>query len=329
MSGGRLRRLWRVRSPVKCPLMVPDLTGADMRAVGDVDQWLRMWAAEAVLGDDDGFLCCEHNFYLYDHPDRGILMVPWDFDDVMDVAPHSSDPIVGYGEGLFQQQHVLLALADPSLRAAFVEEVAAMNALMDPAALSADIDTWNAQIEGAVLEDQHRTWGLEERVQTLDRMRRWIRDRHAFIDAWVACERGSPVDADGDGLDSCSDLDDGHPVGPEICNGRDDDNNGRIDDDPACDDCARRDMDERHLLFCSLPRTQAEAAAHCAERGGSLATLPDTESAYMAFFYAWPYTEPWWIAGGSRGLCRAWDEGRFTTVDVECGSAHPSICSLP
>ena len=114
-------------------------------------------------------------------------MVPWDFDDVMYVAPHSSDPIVGYGEGLFRQQHVLLAMADPSLRAAFVEEVAAMNALMDPAALTADIDTWNAQIEGAVLEDQHHTWGLEERGQTLDRMKRWIRDRHAFIDAWVAC----------------------------------------------------------------------------------------------------------------------------------------------
>jgi hypothetical protein len=304
---------------------------ADMEALGDVAQWTRMWAAETVLGDDDGFVCCQHNFYIYAHPTRGLLMIPWDFDDVMDVAPHTSDLIDGYGFGLglYQQQHFMLAMADPTWRAAYVTEVEAMNALLAGDAVGATIDTFDAQIADAVAADSLHTWGYEERIETVDRMKRWVVARHEYVDAWVACERGSPVDADNDGLDSCSDLDDGTPVSDETCNGHDDDNNGRIDDAPECNDCARRDMDERHFLFCSQPRTWDEAATNCADHGAQLATLDDNESYYMAFFYAWPYTEPWWLDGQRSGECLGWDEAAFNFVYTDCDAPHPSICRLP
>ena len=49
---------------------------ATLEGLGELSEWELAWAAEMVVGDDDGYWCCAHNFYLYEHPTRGVLFVP-------------------------------------------------------------------------------------------------------------------------------------------------------------------------------------------------------------------------------------------------------------
>lgn len=310
-----------------------------LAALGDLDNWVKAWAAEAVLGSDDGYWCCDHNYYLYEHPTRGILFVPWDLDDTFDVMRYDADPVSGYDAGraigLFAQPHFSVLANDPVWGPKYVDAVAALNDAMEPEATIADIDAWEAQIADALLADPHRSIGWEEHVASMERMRAWVRARHAYLDSWVACQRGSTADADGDGSPVCVDVDDtdatNHPAATETCNGIDDDANGWIDDDASCDDCVRHDFDssgrDRHFLFCRWPRDNVEAEANCQARGGTLTGPETTGEFYVYFFYTWPVREAWWTAaGGSTGRCSAWDEASFANVAVPCAEEHPSVC---
>lgn len=320
-TGADIARMYRTTDP------------AELAELGDLAEWQLEWAAEAVLGDDDGYWCCAHNFYLYEHPTRGILFVPWDLDDAFDVQGYDVDPVNGYYDGLFHQPQFDALANDPEWGPRYVEAVATMNAAMDPEVVIADIDAWQAQVTEALEADPNRSFGLEEHETATERMRAWVRARHAFLDSWVSCQQGGTEDADGDGAVVCQDPDDGDAgVGPgatETCNGVDDDADGWIDDDPACDDCARHDLDDRHFLFCRWPRTNADAEANCNDRGGSLTGPESTGEFYMYFFYTWPIREEWWTAAGSGARCTAWDEATFSSTTVSCTEEHPSVCEVP
>ncbi len=319
-----------------------------LAALGDLDNWITAWAAEAVLGDDDGYWCCDHNYYLYEHPTRGILFVPWDLDDTFDVQGYDVDPVDGYAAGaaigLFRQPHFRALANDPVWGPKYVDAVAAMNEAMDPVTTIADIDAWEAQVADALQADPHRSIGWEEHVASTERMRAWVRARHAYLDSWVACQRGSTDDLDGDGAPVCLDPDDTdarvHPAAVEACNGVDDDADGWIDDlavdgASACDDCVRHDFvstdgGDRHFLFCRWPRTNAEAEANCQARAGTLTGPQSTGEYYAYFFYTWPVREAWWTAPSSGGArCAAWDEATFSDTVVPCAEAHPSVCAIP
>ena len=313
-----------------------------LSTLGNVEQWLYAWAAEAVLGDDDGYWCCNHNFYVYEHPTQGLLFVDWDLDDAFDVQGYDVDPISGYPEGgalgLFQQPHFLSLVNDPIWGPKYVDAVEALNNAMDPAITVADIDAWEAQVGDALLTDPNRSVGWEEHVTGTERMRDWVYARHAFITSWVACQRGGDgalEDADGDGASVCTDPDDNnssvHPGAVETCNGVDDDADGWIDDGlgASCDDCIRHDFDDRNFLFCREPRTNADAEANCAARGGTLTEYQSTGEYYVYFFYTWPVLEPWWTGTSGTALCSAWDESTFSEGLVRCSEAHPSICAVP
>jgi hypothetical protein len=304
-------------------------TVAEMEATGNVDQWTRAWAAETVLGDADGYVCCAHNFYLYEHPEEGVLFIPWDFDDTLEVTEYDDDPVLGYESWPFSQPHFVTVLDDPAYRAGYVDHIEALNAAMDPALMRAQVAAWDAQVSPAVALDENRTWGDEERASTLLRLDRWFQARHDSLDTWVSCARGAPVDNDGDGLDSCADRDDTTPTAEESCNGIDDDSDSAIDELAECDDCIRHDLDDVHLLMCRWPRTATEAQEACEARGGTLADLDSTEAIYMTFFWTWPDDEPWWLAGERGGDCYSWDEASFQFAWTPCEESHPSVCALP
>lgn len=321
-DGSAITRLWSTANV------------AALEPLGDLGQWEREWAAEAVLGDDDGYWCCDHNFYLYEHPTDGIMFVPWDFDDNFDVQPYDADPIRGYYSGLFQQAQFIAVTADATWGPRYIDQLEDLNAAMDPAAVLADMDAWLAPLEDPLFNDPHRSIGWEEHVTSVERMRAWIPARHAYLDSWIACNRGGTADADGDGAAVCVDPNDRdatvHPGAEETCNGIDDDADGWIDDLAACDDCARHDFGTRHFLFCRWPRKYLDAENNCASRGGELTSASGTGETYMFYFYTWPIREAWWTDGATGGArCPAWDEATFSATTASCAEEHPSICAVP
>ncbi|MBM4393639.1 MAG: CotH kinase family protein, partial [Deltaproteobacteria bacterium] len=118
---------------------------ATMESLGDVREWTRAWAAESVMGDDDGYWCCAHNFYLYDHPDEGMLFVPWDWDDTFEITPYDSNPVTGYSTALFQQEHFVAVTSDADWRSVYVDELEAMNEAMDPSVTVPLLLAWDAE----------------------------------------------------------------------------------------------------------------------------------------------------------------------------------------
>lgn len=300
-----------------------------MAEYGDPAQWMRAWAAEAVLGDDDGYWCCAHNFYLYDHPVEGVQFVVWDMDDTFEVTPYDLDPIEGYGRGMFQQSHFREVVESADGRAAYAESVRELNEALkasDPVALLAE---WDAQVRPAIEADPHRTFSLEEHDEQLARLVHYLPARIAFLDAWLACESDPLTDADSDGLTACFDNDESSPVALETCDGVDNDANGIIDDAAGCDDCEYHGIDDRHLAYCRTPRTFDEAQAHCATLGGSVAVPEDDAEVYLIFFYTWTVYTPWWLGQDRGATCLTWDPTTFSYGDEPCEDELPSVCRVP
>jgi len=336
----------------------------DLEALGEPSQWLAVWAAEAALGDDDGYWCCAHNFYIYEHPTRDLLFVPWDLDDLFDVTPYDLHPIDGYpnSQGLFEQEPFLDLVADEAYAAVYREALAAAADALDPEVLVDRVETWAAQIGPSLAEDPHTSIGVEEHEQAIVRLQDYLVARHAYLDSWLACDGGSTADADGDDATVCEDPDDGdatiHPAAIETCNGRDDDADGLIDEAEGCEDCARHDFDDSHFLFCRTPRTWEDAQANCEDQGGTLTVPWSTADIYMTYWYTWPVFEGWWMGatdvasegawvspegddvevydywasgepdGGASENCGAWDPEAFGWADLDCAESHPSICRL-
>lgn len=306
-----------------------------LATLGDPAQWLLEWAAEVVVGDDDGYWCCDHNYYLYEHPTDGLMFVPWDMDDNFDVQAYDVDPITGYDNwyGLFQQPHFLALVRDETWGPVFLDQLEQMNEAMDPDLVDADITAWDAQISELYETDPNRSVGWEEHQGAVARFQDWVPARHAFLKSWIACQRGERTDADGDGAPVCTDPNDGdatvYPGATETCDGLDNDADGRTDEGAGCDDCERHDVDDSRWLFCRDERTAAEASARCAEEGGELDAPSSTAEYYLVYFYAWPALDTWWAGEpGGRG-CPTYVSSSWGMGSADCATELPSLCKLP
>jgi hypothetical protein len=313
-------------------------TAEVLAETGNIEQWLLAWAAESVLGDDDGYWCCAHNFYLYDHPTQGILFLPWDMDDSFELVPTTTDPITGYpgGQemGLFQQEAFITVLEKPEYQAGYLEAVKQLTEAMNPALTIPELEEWDALIKNSAEEDPSRSYSLEEREQALARLKSWLVARYAALQSWSACAEGSVEDKDGDGYPVCQDADDGNievsPAQLEVCDGLDNDSDGWMDDVVGCD-CLRHGIDGREFLFCVAGRSWAEAEANCSENGGTLGSVSTTNDYYLTYFYTWPHRDPWWLAdsNGESGGCKTWDPREFNFGAAACEEKLSSICYLP
>ena len=336
----------------------------DYALVGEPAEWLLAWAAEAALGDDDGYWCCSHNFYIYEHPTRGLLFVPWDLDDLFDVTPYDTDPITGYDNpwGLFRQYPFLALVKDDTWGPVYVDAIEQLASAMDPEILLPRVEEWSAQIAASVEEDPHRSISLTEHEEAIPRLEDYLAARKPFLDSWVACARGETTDADGDGSAVCEDPDDGdpsiHPGATESCNGRDDDADGDIDELSTCEDCATHAFGEGEFLFCNNDRSWTEAEANCEARGGTLGFPKSTPEYYLFYWYTWPVFDGWWLGatdaategtwldpagasvssyawwgsgqpnGSTAANCAGWDSTLTGWNDYACSEAHPSVCRL-
>ncbi len=71
----------------------------------DVDEFIRFWALETLLGHHDGYTGNSNNFYLYGSPDptnRDITFMPWGIDNLFGDAP--SGPKVALTRSLLPQK---------------------------------------------------------------------------------------------------------------------------------------------------------------------------------------------------------------------------------
>jgi hypothetical protein len=165
-----------------------------MEEMGDVDQWVKMWAVEAIIPDADGYWAGGQNFYLYDHPEKGFLYLPWDIDLAWDNLPSDTDPVIWHkdNENFHGRPHVDAVLSDPVWRKRFVEAVASVRRkAFKPDVLQERIDTWAAQISDIAREDSLAPWTYEQHRRAVQRLRNFVEARAEFIDAWVECQRNA------------------------------------------------------------------------------------------------------------------------------------------
>lgn len=214
---------------------------AELEALADLDDAVYEWAAEAVLPHADGFQIGRHNFFLYDHPERGFLWLPHDVDTAFDYYPHDLD--LAFPECSARNyswwRPYATTLAEPMWMERYIDALAAARGRYDPSELVELVDAWTAQIRSAAEADLHRPFEMDDHDWALSILRDHLHLRAQFIDEWLQCRAdGLGDDWDGDGVVFCHDCNDFNseisPQVAETCNGVDDNCNGFVDEGLSC-----------------------------------------------------------------------------------------------
>jgi hypothetical protein len=173
-------------------------TVEELELLMDLDQAVAEWAAEAMLPAMDNYWAgVEINYYLYDHPSRGFVYLPYDLDlsfgdgaysDGSLVWPNAvhSDPITYEHYGWRKEALFLLVLADPAWCARFVEELTLARAAYSPEEMSAQVAHWDAQIAASVAEDTRKPYPTGAHTTAVTSLQSFFGERAAVVDAWLA-----------------------------------------------------------------------------------------------------------------------------------------------
>jgi len=173
-------------------------TVAQLDALVDLDEAVEEWAAEAMLPAMDNYWAgVEINYYLYDHPTRGFVYLPYDLDISFGDAAYTdgslvwpdavnADPITYEHYGWRKEPLFQTVLADPIWCARFVEALTRARAAYDPAAMAADVDVWSAQIEAAITADPHKPFRSSDHAAAVKQLEAFLQARADVVDAWLA-----------------------------------------------------------------------------------------------------------------------------------------------
>ena len=167
-------------------------------ALVDLDQAVAEWAMEAMIPAMDNYWAgVEINYYLYDHPSRGFLYVPYDLDISWGDAAYSdgtliwpdsatADPITYEHTGWGKEALLETVLSHPEWCRRFVEELEEARAVYDPEALVAQVEEWDAQILDALREDPNKTFSDERHTVAIAHLKSFFGERADFVDQWLA-----------------------------------------------------------------------------------------------------------------------------------------------
>jgi hypothetical protein len=171
---GGISRLGELRSATDAAAVV---------ALADLDEAVLEWAAEAVLPARDNYWLVGHNYYLYEHPQRGFLFVPTDFDQAFPITSVEARLPSLVPDEL--QHPASVVLLDPAWSVRYEESVRRAVAAYDADAFEGRIWRWWAQIAIATAEDPHLAVGKPHVEALVARIR--------LRDAWLDEAVGAPA----------------------------------------------------------------------------------------------------------------------------------------
>ncbi len=170
----RIEAFWSSYDPVR------------FTALGDSDEWLREWAAEAILPDGDGYWCCGHNYYLYDHPEQGFLWLPWDKDGTFDWVAYDTPPdLLYYPDGT---PHMTALLATDAGWAGYLDALRELTALYGSDEMRSAYADMRAQTEVVGADDPLRYYDDATYVAYLDSLEAFVPLRRSYLDDWLASQ---------------------------------------------------------------------------------------------------------------------------------------------
>lgn len=177
-------------------------TLAEIDALADLEQAVKVWAGSAVLPDPDSYWAgVEINYFLYDHPARGFSWFPYDMDlmmrqGVLDADTSSveiglerdfieADPFTYQNPDWGREPLFELVLSDQHWCERFLEELRNARDVYDTELMASDLDTWAAQIAAAVAEDPNKPFSNQQHAAAVDNLKAFMQERVAFVDEWL------------------------------------------------------------------------------------------------------------------------------------------------
>ena len=273
----------------------------------DLDRFLTFAATEIYLGHWDGYAWTQNNYFLYRAQEGLWTWLPWGLDQVFweHLYPFG-------GQGRIQQ----MCVESPACRIALGQRFEEVLARVEEIDLFGQTYVISDHIWAAVEGDPRKEVSADEVAWAMEATRDFLVERPGSLMAELICADPSLVDEDQDGHSGCGeDCDDGDPAvfpgAPELCNLKDDNCNGILDEGGDCPTCAPWDYGDLSYLFCWQVATWAQAREDCLDQGGDLASIHDIGTQNALRDQAFDLLdEEWWI-----GLNDLEDEGEFVWTD--------------
>ena len=280
----------------------------DAGQVLDMAEYTDFAATEIFLGHWDGYAMYQNNYYIYRMPDGRWTFLPWGIDQTF------SDYLdLWGGNGRIEQMCLASVPCRLALKDSFVKAIGKVDEL----GLVAEVDTLKSLLSAAIEEDPRKEVDSGTAYAWMQGTKDFLLGRPGDVTARFVCADPTGVDGDGDGAPGCGfDCNDGdkdvYPGATEVCNFKDDNCDGLVDDDPMCPGCVTSPAPGGgNFAFCFKVKTYVDAEADCVAQGGHLVSIHDqaTQDAAVSGAFAIAGGE-WWI-----GLDDMATEGSFAWLD--------------
>jgi spore coat protein CotH len=168
----------------------------------DLDETVKVWAGSAMLPDPDSYWAgVEINYYLYDHPTRGFLWLPYDMDLTMPQGVTNettstvaigvqgefvrADPFTYQNPDWDREALYQRVLSDATWCNRFLEELRNARDTYDVALMTNELDTWAAQIADAVAQDPNKHYTNQDHLNGIATLKSFMPQRLAFVNTWL------------------------------------------------------------------------------------------------------------------------------------------------
>jgi len=168
------------------PLGVDHTSFAEtLSAMMDVDQMLRVMAAEIVLPTVDNLKDGGGNFYLYHHPVRGFLVLPWDLDDIFSKTFSGPDQPFDACRGpvdLSTEPSKICQLVHdhPPWREKLVQDVIEIRDQVY-ALIPDKVDDYCAQVRDEFAKDPFQSYGMDDFDADCKYIKDYVASRTAYL----------------------------------------------------------------------------------------------------------------------------------------------------